>query len=196
MRAAGKKERLLFIVLFIAFLGVIVLLAGPWLSRNFLEPLALGLWLLLRIFVLSIDQGILWSLMILVIVGCFFLRPRRDRKRLYEEQAPMQNAALRDLERWRYLFAEKPRSAKEFGSLRRELAWTLCSVYASRKRIHSDYEVRDAFVGGRISLDEDIYAFLFAEAPAKGLKRPEYDRKVEACLSYFESQLEIGDDDE
>jgi hypothetical protein len=194
MRAASKKERLLFLVLFILVLVVLALLFGPYVSRNFLEPLALGLWLLLRVFVLSIDQSVLWGLMILAIVVRFIVRPKRNLQPPYEEGAPTRNAALRDLERWRYLFSQKPRGSREFGSLQRELARTICAAYASRKRICSDYEVWDAFEEGRIPLGEGIRSFLFAETAAK--KRKEYDRLAMECLDYLESQLEIRDDDE
>jgi hypothetical protein len=198
MRAAGKRERLLFLFIFIALLAVLALLFGPYVSEYFLKPLSQGLWLLLRIFVLSIDQRVLWGLMIFAVAIFFLVRPNRIPRPLYEEAESTRNAALRELERWRYLFADKPGSAREFGSLQRELAWTLCAVYASRKRIRADYEVRDAFAQRKIPLDEGIYAFLFAEAPAKlrKLRRSKYDRDVEAYLDYSESQLEMRDDDE
>jgi hypothetical protein len=202
MRAAIKRERLLSLSLFVLLLVVLALLVGPYVLRNFLEPLALGVWLLLRVFVLSIDQGVLWGLMVLVVVVWFIVRPNRNSRPLYEEGEIARNAALRDLEGWSYLFSEKPRASGEFGSLQRELAWTLCAVYASRKRIRSDYEVRDAFEQGRIPLGEGIYSFLFAQAKAKATiktkakKRGEYDRLAMECLDYLESQLEIRDDDE
>ena len=94
----------------------------------------------------------------------------------------------------------------------------LASIYASKQRVQTSYEIVEALRDGQIPLPEHIHTFLFPEgshrsgpsiknvlltirhAPSKWMRRwtgqsaAEKYRNIEQVLSFMENSLEIKND--
>jgi hypothetical protein len=103
--------------------------------------------------------------------------------------------------------------------LKRELAQLLVSMYVSKQRGATSYEVSAALRQRQIPLPEPIYAFLFAEelprpkrffaqalrsirlAPRRWVRKwsgrdvKEYYQNIQAVLTFMETSLEMKNDD-
>lgn len=185
---------------------------GPVLLESVIKPVATGLWILVRVLVLSVDQIKLWTFLIVALF--FFLAYRAARALLdapvkpgTEPTAPDENATLDSLEYWRYLFTQTPRDDREYSLTRRELARLLLSAYASKERVVNDYTLYADFKSRKILLPDGVYAFVFGDegAPrtkfsawlrrASGRDRIDYSRGIERYLEFLTSYMEIRDDE-
>jgi hypothetical protein len=202
-------DRRLALLLVAASLALAALAFGPFLLERVLGPLASGLWLLLRVFVLSVDQAQLWAFLLLgLLVLAIFrvLSPLMASPDARDDEArPDPNSALGDLEYWRYLFSETPRDTRELHLARRELIGLLCSAFASSDREGGDYGLFLDFKERRIALPGPLYGFLFEDGPARkrltawlrkitGRDRAEYRRAVEECIRFLEYHMERRDE--
>jgi hypothetical protein len=208
-----KRDRGLALAFLASGLALAALLFGPEILEGVVKPLAIGLWMLFRIFVLSVDQIKLWTFLLLALFTIFAFRaalaltagsqgPRA------EETAPDRNSTLGDVEYWRYMFAETPRDDREYGLARREFAKLLLSTYASKERLVNDFTLYERFKSREIPLPEGVYDFVFSEGRAapgtrmqawlrrvSGHDRIDYQRKLGQYLEFLKSYMEISDDD-
>lgn len=213
------SKRLMLFVFFLLFL-LVGMLFWPFILREIIQPVALVVWVLLRIFVLSLDQQYYWAT--IIVVAAFFL----FRRILPPAQATVQyhelqnsNATLGNLGYWHSLFALSAGNVQDDKALKKELAHLLLLLYATKKRTAADFRLYDALRQGEIPLPEHIRAFVFPQEPPKSrqsLKRfllsipklpPQWMRRwtgreaaehyqlIDEVLGFIETSLEIKDDD-
>jgi hypothetical protein len=208
-----KPNRTLALALFASGLALVALLFGSAVLAGVLKPLAMGLWALVRIFVLSVDQIKLWTFLTIFLLLFFAYRAvsalmDSSPAEPTEYAAPDQSTTLADMEYWRYMFAETPRDSREFGLVQRELAKLLLSAHATKERVVNDFTLYNDFKSRRIPLPESVYALIFQEGQIRaktrfrawlhrlsGRDRVEYRRAIERFLKYLESHMEIHDDE-
>jgi hypothetical protein len=215
MKISLRKAVFIFLGLIALFL---VLLNWPVVMSEIIQPVSLMFWLLLRTFVLSIDQRYYWwGLIFVVVIFLFQLSPRTP-----PEDEPGQvnafNETLRSISHWRtmYIPGENSRFHEQF--LEREYIHLLVSMFAARLHVESDFHLHEQLRDGTIPLPENIRKYLFTQysiperrtiktvlksilsAPARwgyrssGRIKVENARKVEEILTFFESTLEIDHD--
>lgn len=199
-----KSNRRLLFLLFAGIILFICILFGPFILENILMPLSLVLWIFLRVFILSIDQKVIWGMMIFSVLIFFILRFDRSASPVEQSELLDQNSSIKDLEFWRFYLSASPHKREELKDLKRKLAWKLVSIYASRKRIPANYEVFDAFKLCEIPLPEKVYSFLFADEKKKswrdhrkwlrrisGRENIEYYQNLKYYLIFLENFMEI-----
>jgi hypothetical protein len=207
------RDRTLAAVLLVSGLALAAILFGRAIFAGFVVPMASGIWALLRIFVLSVDQIQLWTFMLIALFLLFALRAAlalMDYSPETQEESgePDENAVLGSVKYWRYMFAEVPRSPRELALARREFAKLLLSSYAAKERVMNDFSLYGDFKSRRIPLPDGIYDFAFADEPpsrgsrlrswlrrASGADRVEYHRAVEEFLDFIKSYMEISDEE-
>lgn len=208
------------IIIFLGFAALfIVLLNWPVVMSEIIQPVSLMIWLLLRTFVLSIDQQYYWwALIFLVIIFLFQLTPRTPQE---EEPGKVNtfNETLRSISHWRtmYIPDESSRFHEQF--LEREYIHLLVGMFAARLHVESDYHLHEQLHDGTIPLPENIREYLFRDVAiperrtiktmlrnflnspthwrdrSNGRIREGNARKIEEVLTFFESTLEINHDD-
>lgn len=214
----NRSKRFVFVSLVAALVLFIGLLFWPFVLATILQPIALVLWLLVRILVLSIHQKYFWYALIFAAV-LVLLRLLRQTPSEPPAQASFEtNTTLTSISYWRALFLYNGHDVQEDAPLKRQLADLLASLYAWKQGTPYDYRILDALQQGEIPLPDTVHAFLFPQKPEPGgpLKRflqairkaprrwirqwtgqakAEHDRRIEAVLGFLETSLEINDDD-
>jgi hypothetical protein len=206
----------LLIAAIVLFLGM---LFWPFIVNNIIRPIALVVWLLLRILVLSIHQKYIWYM---VIFAAFIVLFRF----LPQEQSDIQSYASLDgyttitnIENWRSRFIYNGQNVREEEILKRELTHLLTSLHAGHQSPSNDFSIHEALQKGEIPLPGNIHAFLFSkEMPASGglLKRffesirktpkkwirqwtgqeqAEHYQLIDEVLKFMETSLEITNDE-
>lgn len=216
-----SKSRL--ILLFLAILVLIFVLGilfWPFVLANIVTPVALLVWVMLRIFVLSIDQKILWALLAFSALVLTLRRLSHEVKIPEQYQPPEGNATLRKVELWRHFIQFSPDEVGEQEAIRRELSRLLVSLYTTRQSGSTFIEVSEALQQRQIPLPDPVYTFLFSKreagarrrslnqrlgslrlAPQKYFRRwtgreaADYYRSIDAVLTFMETSLEIKHDD-
>jgi hypothetical protein len=203
-------------------IAAIILFAGmlfwPFILNNIIKPIALVAWILLRILVLSIDQKYFWAAIVFVSVIFLF-------RLLPQEQAAVQsnayletNATIRAIGYWRILFTFNDQDVRDEKTIKRELLHLVTSLYASKQRTSTNFDVYEALQQGEIPLPEHIYTFLFSEKPQEsgrpikkllqsiretprkwirqwtGQEKAEHYRMIDEILFFMETSLEIKND--
>lgn len=216
MKLSLRKVVFIFLCLAALFM---VLLNWPAVMSEFIQPVSLVIWLVLRTFVLSIDQQYYWwGLIFVVVIFLFRLVPRTPPA---EEHAEVNafNETLRDIAHWRTMYVPDENSRFHDQFLEREYVHLLVTMYAARLHVESDYHLHEQLHEGTIPLPENIHGYLFPDfaiperrtiktvlrsiwnAPVRwrnqssGRIKAENDRKIEEILTFFESTLEIDNDD-
>ncbi len=213
MTSIQKRVVVLVAISMVLFLGI---LFWPFLYNQLIFPLSKLLWILLRIFVLSVDQKYYWGGLIFAII---FLAIRRIAKQVSlaetaDEFSPP-HESFRDIEYWRSVFnlidfEQQP--------VKSELVHLLARVYASTHGIKADFHVLEEFKNGRIALPGKIRNFLFPDEPVPsknpfkkmqhfirqavqsgfyrtaGRRKEAFYQSVCEVMSYMESSLENNDD--
>ncbi len=202
------------------FFITIILLCGvffwPFILKNIIEPTSLAVWLLLRIFVLSIDQKYYWGAIIFVVAVFLFRILPRDQAIIRSEYLPDSNATIKTVEYWHFLFIPTEYDDK---TLKRELTHLLLSLYASKQRTSTNYILYDSLQKGELPLPEHIHTFLFSDNPRKskwsvnnliqsvrntlrkwmrrwtGQETAEHYRMIDEVLSFMETSMEMKNDD-
>jgi hypothetical protein len=156
---------IIFLLLMVLFVG---LLFWPYILSEIIAPISLAVWVLLRIFVLSIDQQYYWGA--LIFAASFFLyryfsTSVQPASQVEDSQNP--NATLRAIGYWRFLFAIIGEDVRAQKALKRELVGLLLSFYATQQFTLADFRLYDALQRGEIPLPRHIHAFLFSEEPDK-----------------------------
>jgi hypothetical protein len=191
----------------------------PFILKNIIEPTSLVTWLLLRIFVLSIDQKYYWGAIIFVVVIFLFRLLPQDQTVVQSENYPDSNAAIKNIEYWRTLFALTKYDSHGQETLKRELIHLLLSLYASKQRTSTSFLLYEALQRGELPLPEHIHTFLFPDEPKKskwsfnkfmqsartaiqkwmrrriGQETAEHYRMIDEVLSFMETSMEMKNDD-
>jgi hypothetical protein len=215
----SRRRRLAVLLLVAAACGAGAL-AWPWLQASVVTPLALLAWLLLRLFVLSVDQQVWWLAATFAVPALLVLALRRPPgPGLVEEAGPQ--APVHPLESWRRLLEQEARGVRE----RRLMGWDglaqlLVSLVALERRVPADYLVHEALRSGRLPLPPAVHAFAFPPAPARPARWPgrllsrlraaprralrrltgrelqERRQGIAAVLAYLEDSLELTPHDD
>lgn len=203
---------------------LIILLAGilfwPFIFSEIIRPTALVVWVLLRVFILSIDQSFFWA--VIVLITAFLLLRRllispQPTTQSTDFQRP--NTTIENIQYWISLLATSAQNPQDDRTTKKELTHLLLLFYTTKKRNSADFRLYDALHQGEIPLPEHIHTFLFppelqqAERPLKrflqsirrtpqkwirrwtGQDKAEYYQLINEVLAFVETSLEINDDD-
>ena len=206
----------LLIAAIILFLGM---LFWPFVVNNIIKPIALVVWLLLRILVLSIHQKYIWYVVIFAAFFFLFRFLPQEQPDIQSSVSPEPNTTILNIEYWRNLFIHNGQNVREDETLRRELTHLLTSLHASHQSTSNKFFIHDALQNGEIPLPGNIHAFLFSQEPpaSGGLRKrfPQFIREtprkwirqwtgqeeaehfqmIAEVLNFMETSLEITNDD-
>lgn len=198
--------------------GLVALLFWPFVLAEIIQPTALVLWMLLRIFVLSIDQKYYWGVLIFGVVFFFIRLLPKETGDFQSEHFVEENATLKTIGYWRSLIFLDAQNLREHATLRQELLHLLLSLYATQKRTSADFKLYEALEQGEIPLPPKIRAFLFAEKPRQagsaveaffrnlrnaprasfrrwsGAEARDHYQELDEVLSFMENTLEMKND--
>jgi hypothetical protein len=200
--------------------GIIILFIGmifwPFILNDIIKPFALVIWLLLRIFVLSVDQKYFWAIVIFSIIIFLFRLLPKEQDPVQSEAFSEENATVSNIKNWSILFAFSGQDVREDKVLKRELIHLLASVYASKRNTSTDFGIYDALMQGEIPLPEDICTFLFPKEQQAsgsliikilhtiqntsrkwirqwtGQDKVDHDKMINEVLCFIETSLEIN----
>jgi len=213
------SRRMISIILFGSIILLVGMLFSQFILKNIIEPTSLATWVLLRIFVLSINQGFYWGAIIFVTAVFLFRLLFDDQTTNPPRDFPDANDTVRAIEYWRSRYTLTNPNLYDNKALRRELIHLVASLYASKQRSSPSFIIYDALQWGQIPLPDHIHSFLFPvepeestrpliklmrsvrEKPQKWFRRwsgqetKEYHRMIDEILSYLETSLEIENDD-
>lgn len=214
MKISPRLLIFLFILLAILFIG---LLNWQYVFDNVVHPVSLVIWLLLRIFVLSIGQKYYWWALILAVLVLAVRLIPREQTTIPKEEANRSNETLNYIEHWRSLYI--PNESNAYGKfLEREFLRMLVTMYSAKLRVAPDFKLYDALRQGEIPIPEDIRKYLYTEIPrregwslrrtlqairawpgkmwhrSRGIDTLDHYRKIEDVLDFFESSLEMKHD--
>jgi hypothetical protein len=145
----------------ILFVG---LLFWPFVLAEIITPTSLAAWVLLRIFVLSVDQHAYWMAIIFITSIFLFLRLLPpSRPTLQAEEFQRLNETMRTLDYWRSLFYLVDQRVQNDEMLKKGLARLLLSQYATQQHMLADFRLYEALQRGEVPLPEEMRAFLFAQ---------------------------------
>jgi hypothetical protein len=213
------SRRVAISILFIITILLFGMSFWPFILKNIIEPISLVTWLLLRIFVLSIDQKYYWGAIIFVVVIFLFRLLPQDQTVVQPEDFLDSNASIKNIGYWRTLFTLTKYDSHDLETLKRELTHLLLSLYASKQRTSTSFILYDALQKGELPLPEHIHTFLFPDEPKKsgwslnkfmqsvrkapqkwmrrwtGQETAEYYRMIDETLSFMETSMEMKNDD-
>jgi hypothetical protein len=200
----------------------IALFAGmlfwPFILNNIIQPIALVAWILLRVLFLSIDQKYFWTAVILVVVIFLFRLLPHEQAESQLDSYPVRNATITTIGYWRILFIYHDQNVRDEKTLKRELAHLLTSLYASKQRAATKFDIYEALRKGEIPIPQHLHSFLFSEEPQEsgrwikkffrslqktprkwisqwtGQEKAEHNRIIDETLSFMEATLEIKND--
>jgi len=200
----------------------IVLFAGmllwPFILNNIIQPIALVAWILLRVLFLSVDQKYFWTAVILVVVIFLFRILPHEQAESQLDSFPVGNATITNIGYWRILFIYHDQNVRNEKTLKLELAHLLTSLYASKQRAATKFDIYEALRKGEIPIPPHLHSFLFSEGsqesgrwvkrffqsvqktPRKwirqwtGQEKAEHHQIIDETLSFMEATLEIKND--
>lgn len=209
-----KRAVISFLVAAIVlFIG---LLFWPFIANNIIKPVALVIWFLLRILVLSIHQKYFWYAVIFATLVFLFRFLPHEQPNTEADGYLETNSTLINIGYWRGLFVYNGQYVRDEKTLKRELLYLLASLYASKQTVSNDFVLHDALQQGKIPLPENIHAFLFSQEPPvsdgplkkffqsirqtpqkwirrwSGQEKAEHFRMIEEVLNFMETSLEIN----
>jgi hypothetical protein len=215
MKNSQKLAILIFIILVSLF---IALMNWPFVMTQIIKPLSLVTWLLLRIFVLSIDQKYYWWALIFVVTILIFRILPREISTFEQPKSNYLNETLITITHWRSLYM--PNDSNVFGKFReREFIRMMLSLYASKLHTEPDYKLYEALQNGSIPVPEQIRTILFPVEQKKekrtirtitrsffnaprlwlyrstGREAADKNQMIEELLAFFETSLEMNDED-
>ena len=157
----------LLIAAIVLFLGM---LFWPFIVNNIIRPVAVALWLLLRILVLSIHQKYIWYLVIFA-AFIFLLRFLPDEQSDVPSSASREpNTTVMKIEYWRNLFIYNGQNVREEETLKRELTYLLTSLHASNQSTSDNSVIHDALRKGRDPIARE-YTYVSILAGAARIRR-------------------------
>lgn len=220
-----KKRQYLLFALLAGFLLYLGLVFQQELLANIILPAATVVWLLLRIFVLSIDQQIYWWLLIFLVGLIALIRLFRDPGAIEPDQLPDANPTLDRVRHWQTSILSNIYENGERNYLKADLRRLLTTMYSARRPGSAHFEIEAALEQRQISLPEPIYTYLCADqpvaprqtfikhpvaaikqtlrmAPQRWLRRwtgreaAEYYEAIDEVLTLMETSLEMKYDDD
>ena len=141
MKLSKRVVTSLLIVAIVLFLGM---LFWPFLVTNIIKPIALVVWLLLRILVLSIHQKYIWYVAIFAAFFFLFRFLPREQSDVQSSVYSEPNTTILNIEYWRNLFIYNGQNVREEETLRRELTHLLTSLHAWHQSTANNYFIHDA----------------------------------------------------
>lgn len=214
------RRRQLAVAVLLAGAGLaLCVLAWPWLRAMVILPLATVVWLLLRIFVLSIHRGVYWTaLAALVPILLLLLLRRRTALAALPPAASRPLLRSHPVETWRWLVEHTARGVRSLPSIGWngfvQLAVARCAL---EHRVPGNYQLHDRMRSGEVPLPSAVHAFLFPDLaqPAHGSlprrwlervrlvlrrltgrEREARLRTMSQLLSFLEDSLELPHDDD
>jgi hypothetical protein len=212
------SRRVITSILFIMLILLFGMFFWPFILSNIIEPTSLVIWLLLRIFVLSIDQKYYWGAIIFVVVIFLFRLLPQGQTFIQSEDFLDSNATIKNIGYWRTLFTLTRYDSRDQETLKRELMHLLLSLYASKQRTSTNFLLYDAMQRGELPLPEHIHIFLFPDEPKKskwsfdkliqsvrtaprkwmrrwtGQETAEHYRMIDEVISFMETSMEMKND--
>ena len=214
------SRQLLFFIFFLLLILFVGMLFWPFILHEVIIPVSQAVWLLIRIFVLSIDQKYYWIAIILVAVFILLIRQIfiNQTFAIVTEKIPDSNATLRTVDKWQSLFSMNDEINEEEKILKRELVHLLLSLYSIKQRTEADYQLFDALEQGEIPLPAYIHTYLFEKSenndrpfikrlkiignlPGKwmrhwsGQDKVEHYQMIDDVLDFIETSLEMKNDE-
>jgi hypothetical protein len=191
----------------------------PFILNQIIIPTSMAVWLLLRIFILSIDQTYYWgAIIILVVVFLFRLLPQ-DLITVPSGDIPTENDTMINIGHWRNLFVVTEDGIHDDRFFKQELIHLLLSLYASKQQTSTNYLLYEALQRGELPLPEHIHTFLFPVEPRKskwkvvnlfqsartsirnwkrrwtGQNTADHYQMINEILHFIESSMEMKNDD-
>jgi hypothetical protein len=215
----NSSKRVVVAILFVAILLFAGTLFWPLILNDMIKPVALVVWLLLRIFVLSIDQVYFWGAIIFMVAIFLYKLLSQEQTIVPSNEFIRENETINTIEYWYSLFILAENNHYDDKALKRALAHLLVSLYASKQHTTTNFVIYDALQRGEIPLPEPLHAFLFTEepdgskrsmkkffqsirkAPQKWIRRwtgqekAEYYRMIDQVFCFMETSLEIKNDE-
>jgi hypothetical protein len=166
--STSKRFALFILALIIVFF--LVLVFWPFILNSIIIPISTVVWIVLRIYVLSIDQKYYWGafilgIMVLVLWQFFQEEPNPEPDKIKEE-----NIIFTDIEFWQNKFLNLSNNQIDRQLIKKELIHLLTAMYTAEQQDKSQYMILDAIIEKEIPLPETIYDFLFSEE-LKGKQR-------------------------
>jgi hypothetical protein len=210
------SRRLVVIVFFLLAILFVGMIFWPFILNEIIAPTSLTVWVLLRIFVLSIDQKYFWVGIILVTSFILYriLLPRIPPPiQTYDFHKP--NETMRSIDYWHRLFIVIDKKVQDEKTIKKELAYLLLRLYTTKQRALTGFRLYDALQNGQIPLPENIHTFLFAEEPQgsersvkaflqsiqktplkwirrwTGQEMAEHYRMIDEVIGFIETSMEI-----
>ena len=160
-----KRFRYLLFALFIGLLLLLVLLFPQFVVAGILLPAATALWIILRIFILSIHQQILWWGVIFLSVIVAFRGVFRTSATDHRVMVSDSNPARDRTSIWRDSILLNVRADSDKDSFRRDLMWLFTTLYSSRHEGEAKYQIREAILDHGITIPGSVFDFLFFTPP-------------------------------
>jgi hypothetical protein len=216
----NASRRLVIFVFFLLTILLVGTIFWPFVLNEIIAPSSLAVWVLLRIFVLSIDQKCFWGAIIFITSFFLFrclLPPASPPIQTDDFQKP--NETMRSIDYWHRLFTVIDRKVQDEKTLKKELGYLLLTLYASKQHIPASFQLYDALQSGRVPLPEHIRTHLFPEGPQgsrrsirwllqsiqktprkwirqwTGQEMAEHYRMIDEVLGFMETSLEIKNDE-
>ena len=213
------SRRVTGLILFVSIILLVGMLFWPFILNNIIGPTSLVTWLLLRIFVLSIDQKYYWGAIIFIVLVFLFRLLFQNQIDIKSEESPETNATIKTIDYWRTLFTLTSGYVQDQETVKRELIRLLLSLYASKQRTSTNFLLYESLQKGEFPLPEHIHRFLFPDekkkperslnkliktiraAPRKWIRRwtgqetAEYYRMIDEVFCFMEKSMEIKNDD-
>jgi len=217
MKLIKLSGRTSLIILISGFLLLVGILFHSFILENFVQPIALVLWLFWR-FLQVFDQHLCWGILIFVIFSYGFYRfiEKPPAEEYATKTSP--NATLEIMNYWRTMILLTRDEIYLPNGLKRELGKMLAGVYTSKFPEKDFFEVYSDLKWGEIPLPEPIYKFLFYDetavkrrpiphlldrirkAPARAYRHltgrdvVDYYHSIEEVLIFADSLMEINHD--
>ncbi len=212
-------QRITLIVLILGILVCLGILFRDFLFENFIRPISLMVWILLRV-LSSVDQNIYWGVLLFAGLILLLLRLGRTPGGAEQEPPPDTFSALENIQYWRTAIMVTHSEMTEVNVLKRYLGKMLATAYAVNTPGRANLEIYNALKLRQIPLPEPVYAFLFPgvlptsgrslrqvlqsirRLPQRWARRlsgrelDEYYKSIEEVMAYIESTLEVKNDDE
>ena len=143
-------RRIIGFILFIAIIFLAGMLFWPFILNEIIMPTSLVVWLLLRIFVLSIDQKYYWGAVIFGVLFFLFRILPQGQSTIQTEDSFDSNATLKTIGYWRNLFILTENDIQDEKTLKRELIRLLLSLYSSKQHTAANFGLFEALQQGEI----------------------------------------------
>lgn len=204
-----------FVLLVILFLGMV---NWPYVYSQILVPIATTVWLLLRLFVLSIGQQYYWTALIFVLLLVLYRVLPRYQMETESTTTPLINETVSSIYMWRRLYMPGDNLDSDDRAIKQQMAHMLVVLHANRLHTQPDFRLFDSLRRGEIPLPPQIHEMAFHEEStlkvpplkrliravrtrpaqwyrhATGQDKAEHYRMIDEMLTYLETSLEIKND--